>query len=220
VLRFWKKATAPLIGPQARRPLPEGLEKKLRSIPSQVLLCRDVDGHWAEWGAGELRGPEVRQIQDHLADCDRCRKLCAALGAVQASAQKPLPLPAHLRVRLRRVPAPRQRIPWWLGDIRFALAASYLLALCVTFGASAAGKTPNLREGSSDALVRSVTSVGGEVNGRARQALAASGRLGTELQRVAEDWLSFPLEKTLALENTNEEEIPAENLRPSNEERR
>ena len=211
MLRDWLRAVTPLEPTLRQKPLPERLAKQLRRIPDQEILCRDLDGRWTEWNAGEPEGIEGRKVGDHLAACERCRSLWAVLVAARP---EPALLPVQLRARLRGVSTPRRRAPWWLSDVRFALAASYLLALCVTFGAAAAGETPAAGESSGKALVRSVTVVGGEVVGRARQAVAASSRLGSELQRVVEELFSSSSERN------PEEMIPAGDPRPSNEERR
>jgi|GEM_PF-4368608 hypothetical protein len=123
-----------LVGTEGQRPLPATLQDRLRIIPQQMVVCRDVDRGWAELAREELAPGAAAGLRDHLACCERCATVYATLEA--AVLEPPRPLPGTLTFRLHGVPRSRPakaRVPAFIRDIRYAAAASYLGALLVMF---------------------------------------------------------------------------------------
>ncbi len=116
------------------------LMERLRALPRQIVLCRDVDRRWNELletdGAGPAPKPvssEMVALHRHVDACARCQTVVAAL---EAAVHLPrLELPARLVFRLpavaRKKPRQQQRLPRSLREPRWALAASLLMALAL-----------------------------------------------------------------------------------------
>lgn len=123
-----------LVRTEGQRPLPAALQDRLRIIPQQMVVCRDVDRGWAELARQELAPGTAAGLRHHLARCERCAAVYATLET--AVLEPPRPLPGTLTFRLHalgRSPAPKARVPAFVRDIRYAAAASYLGALLVMF---------------------------------------------------------------------------------------
>jgi hypothetical protein len=120
---FHRTPKAPREGAES---LPESLRSRLLSLPQELVLCRDVDRQWAELLAGELEEAKAQGLRRHAADCQRCGLLLATLGTAREDRE---PIPKALLTRLRVPLRARRPAPWWVVDVRFALAASYLVAL-------------------------------------------------------------------------------------------
>lgn len=112
-----------------QRPLPEGLRQKLRAIPRQEVVCRDVERLYR---ATRSRAHEAAEDSDgaahrHLEGCARCSELYGTLDA--AFATRPRPMPQRLTRRLAAIARhPEQLLPLWIRDTRYAAAACYLAA--------------------------------------------------------------------------------------------
>ena len=139
MLRRWREALDRRFRGTAsgapQRELPEALGNRLREIPREFFLCRDMDRLWASYLAGELRTEEGARCRDHLGRCGRCRGLVQAL---QAARSEPVEPSEELLGRLRGIPRstgvphtvrPPQRLPWWLLDLRYAGALCYTLSI-------------------------------------------------------------------------------------------
>lgn len=117
---------------EPRRPMPDGLRQRLRSIPSQEVLCRDVDRLYRTARARAFAGDGAEVAVDaaaerHLEACPRCHELYATLAC--AFNLRRLPLPRRLARGLRQVARhPERLLPIWIADTRYAAAACYLLA--------------------------------------------------------------------------------------------
>lgn len=110
--------------------LPEGLGSRLREIARQEMLCRDFDRLWPEHLRAELVPDEARRVALHLESCRRCATLAAVLEAAVVLEEETLApsLAARLSALGRRLRPP---LPFYVRDVRFAAAASWLLAIAL-----------------------------------------------------------------------------------------
>lgn len=130
MLRHWFPARAPS---RPRQPLPEALRRRLREIPREEILCRDVDRLWPDYLLPQRRErlPESQRqgLARHFGSCPRCTALAEALAPSLDLA--PEPPPPRLVHALRSLPRRRAPLPFYLRDARYAAAASWLLALAL-----------------------------------------------------------------------------------------
>lgn len=117
--------------PQVRQEhaLPRGLAERLRRIPQQEVVCRDVDRLMAATRAGVHGGPAELAACQHLDTCARCAAVFAAIAQAMKAA-RPRPMPQSLLDRLREV-TKTSRVPRLLIDldVRWAVAASIMMGL-------------------------------------------------------------------------------------------
>ncbi len=109
-------------------PLPAALAAKLRRIPAEVVVCRDVDRlvpAARQRARGRAADPAAER---HLEGCDRCRQTYGALQAAFRPVKRltPQKLWARLRHIARRPMVPRT---FYEVDLRLAAAASLFLGL-------------------------------------------------------------------------------------------
>ncbi len=128
-----------MLNKESKRRMPDALRQRLRDIPRQEVLCRDVDRLYRHvraraWAGGDADAADTA-AERHLAECPSCRRLYATLAS--AFNPRPMPLPRRLARSLRQVARhPERLLPIWIADTRYAAAACYLLA---TLGLSLAG---------------------------------------------------------------------------------
>lgn len=143
--REWLQPTPRVALPQAgfcRTSVPElepsaALLERLRALPQQVVLCRDIDRRWnelLETDDSVRRAPaELATLRGHVDACERCQTVFAALAT--AADLPRLELPAKLVFRLpavaRQLPRQQLQLPRSLREPRWALAASLLMALAL-----------------------------------------------------------------------------------------
>ncbi len=113
------------------RPMPNALRQRLRDIPKQEVLCRDVERLYRAARTRAFAGTAEVAIdapaERHLEACPSCRQLYATLAS--AFNLRPLPLPHRLARGLRAITRhPERLLPIWIADTRYAAAACYLLA--------------------------------------------------------------------------------------------
>ena len=133
---LWARTLEEALERPSQSALPTGLASRLRSIPENTVLCRDVDRLYRasrRRAAGDSDPATLdRAALDHLASCSRCRKLYGVLES--ALLETPLPLPDTLEPRLVAV---QRANPWvppgWIRDVRYAAAACLLLAATLSF---------------------------------------------------------------------------------------
>ncbi len=120
-----------MLNKEPKRRMPDALRRRLRDIPRQEVLCRDVDRLYRHvraraWAGGDADAADTA-AERHLAECPRCRQLYATLA--DAFNLRPVPLPRRLARSLRQVARhPERLLPIWIADTRYAAAACYLLA--------------------------------------------------------------------------------------------
>jgi len=116
--------------------MPAALAARLRTLPGsegQRAACDDVDRLFAGARATARGGEGAPGLAAHLAACDRCRRLHAAVAV--AFAETPPAAPPDLFARLcavARRSRPPAALPAWLADGRWTAAACVLLAVLVT----------------------------------------------------------------------------------------
>lgn len=113
--------------------LPPELAGRLRAIARRETLCRDVDRLWPELIASSpiLEAAELAALERHVESCRRC---ASVVGWLAPAFVPPLrePLPPATAHRLRAIARTHRRpLPFYLGDVRFAAAASWILALAL-----------------------------------------------------------------------------------------
>ncbi|MCB1033154.1 MAG: hypothetical protein KDD47_04895 [Acidobacteria bacterium] len=119
-------------GADGRQEVPSGLEERLRRIPNEVLLCRDIDRLWAPLLSDELEASLDQRCRDHIGGCPRCHRLVSVLREAREAPEEPRE--AFLR-ELRAIPRRpsvvrhRSEAPWWVLDLRYAAALCYALAV-------------------------------------------------------------------------------------------
>ncbi|MDY7092361.1 MAG: hypothetical protein SX243_05230 [Acidobacteriota bacterium] len=199
MLKRWWPAKAPS---RPRQPLPEALRRRLQQIPSQEVLCRDFDRLWPDYlpsvrpsaltelpkteppepGPPELDESLRRGLERHLSSCPRCRALSEVFAPVLATA--PEPLPPRLAASLRSLPRRRRPLPFYLGDARYAAAASWLLALALVLllggPAAIAERTPEVFE-------RPVRRAAAELGELGQQGQSFLGRLEGQARSYGEN---------------------------------
>ena len=109
-------------------PMPSSLAARLRRIPTEVVVCRDVDRLISATRQRARGRQQEAAVERHMDDCARCRQVYGVLQVAFAEAARPVPFP--LLARLRRV-ARRPRVPraFFEVDLRLATAASLLMGL-------------------------------------------------------------------------------------------
>lgn len=134
-----------------RRPLPEGLRRRLRDIPHREVVCRDVERLYRATLSRAARADvDVGDgaVERHLSSCAHCRELYDTLYSAFAAAR--LPLPRRLSRRLAAIARhPERLLPIWISDTRYAAAACYLLA---ALALSVAGDASALFHGTTKAV--------------------------------------------------------------------
>jgi hypothetical protein len=118
--------------------MPAELGARLRALPTRGSVgrrpaCGDVDRLFAGARATARGGAGEPGLAAHLAECDRCRRLHAAVA--DAFAETPPTPPPGLLARLRAVARrsrPSAALPAWLADGRWTAAACVLLTVLVT----------------------------------------------------------------------------------------
>ncbi len=166
-----------MLNREPKRRMPDALRRRLRDIPRQQVLCRDVDRLYRHVRARAWAGDDADAAVDtaaerHLAECPSCRRLYATLAS--AFNPRPMPLPRRLARSLRQVARhPERLLPIWIADTRYAAAACYLLA---TLGLSLAGDASALLRdtGATVSLQAQVWVDEGEARGLAALTTAAT----------------------------------------------
>ena len=124
----WARLLETAAAAETRRPLPESLRGRLRTIPRQVVTCRDVERLYSAARRQAMeKGPEPAAAE-HLETCERCATL---YGALRSAISERLPQPSpRLFERLRNLARrPRQLLPVWIADARYATAACALVTV-------------------------------------------------------------------------------------------
>lgn len=146
------------------RPMPAALAERLRAIPRERAVCRDVDRLFGAARARARGGPADAAAVAHLKTCARCETIYGAIAAAIRDAAREHPLPARLLDGLRGL-ARRRPVPRIFGelDLRWALAASVMMGILLQPLAADAGIW--VRQARHGAGARAVALVDGSGDG-------------------------------------------------------